>query len=87
MISDRDRCYLLEVNHSPSFSVGTPIDELIKSNLVKDTFELINLTPEMKEKKMNIEALYRKDKISRFKSRGKVEEEKRRKLKECLQYQ
>ena len=35
--------WLLEVNHSPSFATDTPLDWKIKSNLIADTFTLINM--------------------------------------------
>ena len=34
---------LLEVNHAPSFGVDAKIDYEIKYNLIKDTFQLLNL--------------------------------------------
>lgn len=45
MIDANDKCYLLEINHTPSFSTDTPLDELIKSNLIRDTISLMNITP------------------------------------------
>ena len=45
MIDDQNKVFLLEVNHTPSFATKTPIDELIKSNLIKDTLTLLNITP------------------------------------------
>lgn len=35
--------WLLEVNHTPSFTTDTKIDELIKFNLINDTFNLLNI--------------------------------------------
>lgn len=29
--------YLLEVNHTPSFTTDTPLDSLIKKNVIKDS--------------------------------------------------
>lgn len=36
--------YLLEVNHSPSFEISSPLDKKIKSIVIKDTLMLLNLT-------------------------------------------
>lgn len=50
MIDNQDRVFLLEVNHTPSFSADTPLDHIIKKNLIKDT--LLMMTPNQQE--MNI---------------------------------
>ena len=39
------RPYLLEVNHSPSFTTDSPLDFYIKSNLIQDTLVLMNVNP------------------------------------------
>ena len=39
------RPFLLEVNHSPSFTTDTPLDQKIKRGLIKDTVTLLNLNP------------------------------------------
>jgi len=36
MIDANLRPYLLEVNYTPSFSTDTPLDTLIKKNVIKD---------------------------------------------------
>jgi tubulin polyglutamylase TTLL6/13 len=33
--------WLLEVNHTPSFQVETPVDEIVKSPLLRDALEII----------------------------------------------
>lgn len=43
MIDGNSRSYLLEVNYTPSFSTETPLDELIKSNVIRDTLNLMNI--------------------------------------------
>ena len=45
MIDNNNKVYLLEINHTPSFAAKTPIDQLIKSNLIKDTLNILNITP------------------------------------------
>ena len=43
LIDNQDRVFLLEVNHTPSFAADTPLDHIIKKNLLKDT--LLMVTP------------------------------------------
>lgn len=49
MILDDLKPIVIEVNHTPSFETGTPLDYQIKKNLIKDTLKLMRITP--KEKK------------------------------------
>lgn len=45
VILDSDlKPWILEVNHSPSFSTDTPLDFKIKKNLIADTIKLLNLS-------------------------------------------
>jgi tubulin polyglutamylase TTLL6/13 len=44
MIDEKGKPWLLEVNHSPSFSTDTPLDYKIKYDLIKDTINLLNLS-------------------------------------------
>jgi tubulin polyglutamylase TTLL6/13 len=37
MLDDTFKPYLLEVNYTPSFSTDTPLDKLIKKNVIKDS--------------------------------------------------
>ena len=46
MLDDNNKLYLLEINYTPSFSTETPLDQLIKSNLIRDTLQLMNVTPQ-----------------------------------------
>lgn len=41
--------FLIEVNHTPSFTTDTPLDALIKKNLIRDTLRLMNVTAKAKE--------------------------------------
>ena len=36
--------YLLEVNHAPSFNDDTQLDKNVKSQLLTDTFKLLNMS-------------------------------------------
>jgi tubulin polyglutamylase TTLL6/13 len=40
--------WLIEVNHSPSFTTDTPLDHKIKYGLIRDTLKLLNLTMKRK---------------------------------------
>lgn len=42
ILDNKLKPWLLEVNHTPSFSADSPLDYAIKSNLILDTLNLIN---------------------------------------------
>lgn len=42
--------WLLEVNHSPSFTVDTPLDERVKMAVIGDTLKILGVTPERRQK-------------------------------------
>ena len=44
MLDYKCRPWLLEINHSPSFSTDTPLDYKIKKNLLMDVIKLLNLS-------------------------------------------
>lgn len=52
MIDANGKVYLLEINHTPSFTTDTPLDELIKSNLIRDTLVLMNINPKTRDQTM-----------------------------------
>ena len=43
MIDHKLKPWLIEVNHTPSFTTDTPFDEQIKSSLIEDTLKLLNI--------------------------------------------
>lgn len=43
LLDENLKPYLLEVNHTPSFTTDTPLDYQIKRNLILDTLILINM--------------------------------------------
>lgn len=53
---DSKKCkpYLLEVNHSPSFTTDSPLDEKVKGELIRDTIKMLGLSKKRK-------AMYRKN--------------------------
>eukprot|EP00820_Chromera_velia_P007819 Cvel_4144.t1-p1 / transcript=Cvel_4144.t1 / gene=Cvel_4144 / organism=Chromera_velia_CCMP2878 / gene_product=Probable beta-tubulin polyglutamylase, putative / transcript_product=Probable beta-tubulin polyglutamylase, putative / location=Cvel_scaffold177:107363-119403(+) / protein_length=1059 / sequence_SO=supercontig / SO=protein_coding / is_pseudo=false len=42
--------WLLEVNHSPSFSTDSGLDEVVKFNVIRDSLTIMRLTPENKRR-------------------------------------
>jgi len=58
MLDHKMKPYLLEVNHTPSFTTDTPLDRNIKKNVIKDALNLMNISVETKlkyKKKKRIE--------------------------------
>jgi tubulin polyglutamylase TTLL6/13 len=49
MIDHKLNPYLLEINYTPSFTTDTPLDRLIKKNLITDTLNLLNITDKWKK--------------------------------------
>lgn len=49
IIDSKGRPYLLEVNHTPSFSTDTPLDHELKSTVIEDSIKLMNVTAEARE--------------------------------------
>lgn len=49
MIDSKGKPYLIEVNHSPSFHAGAPLDKYIKKGLIRDTLNLLNLSVPRKQ--------------------------------------
>ncbi|KAF5836848.1 tubulin-tyrosine ligase family-domain-containing protein [Dunaliella salina] len=47
MLDDELRPWLLEVNHSPSFCIDSPLDQAIKEQLILDTLELARIDPKL----------------------------------------
>eukprot|EP01018_Ginkgo_biloba_P028081 Gb_32860 [translate_table: standard] len=45
LLDDKCKPWLLEVNHSPSFSIETPLDFKVKEALISDTLRLIQVDP------------------------------------------
>ena len=40
--------FLLEVNHTPSFTTDTPLDSFIKKNLIRDAISIMNINVKTK---------------------------------------
>lgn len=52
MLDEACKPYVLEVNHTPSFTTDTPLDYHIKFSLIKDTLLLMNITPDSRNAAM-----------------------------------
>ena len=50
ILTEKGTPMLLEVNHAPSFNDDTPLDKQVKRNLLLDTFRLLNVSIEEKNK-------------------------------------
>lgn len=48
LIDSSFKPFLLEVNHTPSFTTDTPLDAVIKKNLIRDTIQLMNINLKVK---------------------------------------
>jgi len=46
LIDQNLKPWLIEINYTPSFWTDSPLDENIKSDLIKDTLKLLNVRPE-----------------------------------------
>ncbi len=49
MITNDLKPYLIEINHTPSFETGTPLDYKVKKNLILDTLKLMRITSKNKK--------------------------------------
>lgn len=63
MLDHNLKPWILEVNHSPSFSTDSPLDFKIKRDLISDTIRLLNLSLSKKTK-------YKKQKQIEFQKRS-----------------
>lgn len=43
MLDSKLKPYIIEVNHSPSFSTDSPLDKEIKKRVIGDTLNLLNV--------------------------------------------
>jgi tubulin polyglutamylase TTLL6/13 len=61
IIDHKGKPYLLEVNHTPSFSTDTPLDHNLKASVIEDSIKLMNVSAEarssiLRKKKEKVEA-------------------------------
>jgi tubulin polyglutamylase TTLL6/13 len=62
-IDEKLKPWILEVNHTPSFTTDSPLDFKIKKNLIHDSIKLLNLSYWKKMK-------YKKQKALEFQKRA-----------------
>lgn len=48
MLNDKAEPIILEINHTPSFTTDTPLDQYIKFNYIKDALTLMNINEKTK---------------------------------------
>lgn len=48
LLDSKMKPWLLEVNHTPSFSTDTPLDSLIKKNVIRDSLILMNINMQVR---------------------------------------
>lgn len=48
MLNNKGDPFVIEVNHTPSFSTDTPLDHKIKFELIRDTLVLMNINVKKK---------------------------------------
>lgn len=53
MMNHKGEPFVIEVNHTPSFTTDTPLDQKIKFNLIKDTLVLMNVNIKQKTELFN----------------------------------
>lgn len=44
MLNDKAEPIILEINHTPSFTTDTPLDQFIKFNCIKDSLTIMNIS-------------------------------------------
>ncbi|CAD7950498.1 unnamed protein product [Amoebophrya sp. A120] len=62
IIDAKGKPWLLEVNHAPSFATESEVDRDAKYNVLRDTFQILQLNPERRRK-------YRKEMLQRAEAR------------------
>ena len=50
MLDHKIKPWLIEINHTPSFTADTPFDTELKTNLISDTLSIVHMDYANKEK-------------------------------------
>jgi len=50
MLDHKLQPWLIEVNHAPSFATESELDRVVKEEVLRDTFQLLNLSPETRRR-------------------------------------
>jgi tubulin polyglutamylase TTLL6/13 len=53
MIDATLKPWLIEINHTPSFTTDTPFDKMIKGGVIEETLKIINCNYKNREKIIN----------------------------------
>ena len=53
MLDHKLKPWLIEVNHTPSFTTDTPLDKSIKKSAIRDALKIMNISVENKMKAKN----------------------------------
>jgi tubulin polyglutamylase TTLL6/13 len=51
MLDAKLKPWMIEVNHTPSFNSDTGVDEQVKTDLLRDTFDIIQMSVEQRKSK------------------------------------
>eukprot|EP00347_Sterkiella_histriomuscorum_P006608 403352121 len=76
LIDQRGKPWLLEVNQAPSFNTDTKLDYQVKKNLIMDTFKLLNITKEIRQRIMDRMDLEKRMKVMNKKDLKVIQEKK-----------
>ena len=55
MLTDKAEPIILEINHTPSFTTDTPLDQFIKFNYIKDSLTIMNINEKTKNQLIKIQ--------------------------------
>ena len=61
LLDSKAKPWLLEVNQAPSFNTDTPLDERVKIALLADTFRMLRMSQDEKQRKIS-DAYYQQQK-------------------------
>ncbi len=65
IIDDNFKPYILEVNHAPSFNLDTELDKKLKTDLINNVFDILNLNLKTRRKIIQAEKKRLKERIFR----------------------
>lgn len=63
MLNEKCEPLLIEVNHTPSFTTDTPLDQSIKYRLIKDSLVLMNINTRVKGDLFNKSQQYNQERL------------------------
>lgn len=78
LIDHKLKPWLLEVNHTPSFTTDTPFDRKVKKNVIKDSLILMNISLENRIKYKNLKKIELQQRVLTGKKLKLAPEEKQK---------